>query len=833
MLRRQPTAVALTAEDIEHFKELLSHLQEQKNKKKERQDAIAVEDCDPDDIFMGKSLLLSERKRRRETEARLGLASEEQQQQAGESSSTYIIQPRFGHSAVLVNDSIYFYGGDSSVSSAIKNTSEWLSELSILPIHSPYSLTDPPWKPASGPQDSIGGPSVYSHIAFMGGTNSGNMIVIGGVMPQTERYTTDEEPTAYSYDCDLGRWNSFSLPSGNHLNRQGAASTPTEHGIAYIWGGKRAVTISSSSPPPPPTTTTTSSNITRPALSASMYRFDSTWPANSTVITPAGLSPPLRYAHTQTLISDHKIVVLGGFDSATGDPIPLSDIWVYDIRLSVWSQINAKLDVEKKPGARSSHSQVLMSDGFSILVYGGYDGYHVYNDVAVLDTRTWTWTVKNTNAAVQGRADHTGNENEKRLGSVHVYWYINMIDKATLVGSNMIVAFGFTGVSTALTVMADIEVLDVITWSWTSVYTPSPGYNTGGIGTRPNGGIGDTNASGNANGPGSPSIAIVAGAVTGGLVVFLLILVAFYLLNNYHQRQRNQTKDGRARGDNDSECSDTSSAYTIAPPPPPAQPQPQPAFRPPPQPIMYPTHGVKSQEMLEIKFRDPPSSTEPFEYCQSTSRRPSNQVPHPLQINTSNLPTRSDTIGTATTVNSSVLLVPSPWTPIQTKPYKEHDQDIIPSPSSTTTFGFNNFNNHAERGDSSSSSDWAIRRAASTPTQHHYQQAPMQSIASNISKPDDRFYPPNALRRAATVSELTKKSSSSSMATLSNSTSAVQRSSSTREPPRQPSHQDDDEDDALFDRQEFILQSDEVAKVEEEQQQQDEEENEEAHPRSI
>lgn len=37
--------------------------------------------------------------------------------------------------------------------------------------------------------------------------------------------------------------------------------------------------------------------------------------------------------------------------------------------------------------------------------YGGYDGYHVYNDVAVLDTRTWKWTVKNTNAALQGRAD--------------------------------------------------------------------------------------------------------------------------------------------------------------------------------------------------------------------------------------------------------------------------------------------------------------------------------------------------------------------------------------------------------------------------------------------
>ncbi|KAL7321768.1 hypothetical protein PS15m_001502 [Mucor circinelloides] len=373
----------------------------------------------------------------------------------------------------------------------------------------------------------------------------------------------------------------------------------------------------------------------------------------------------------------------------------------------------------------------------------------------------------------------------------------------------MIVAFGFTGVSTALTVMADIEVLDVITWSWTSVYTPSPGYNTGGIGGKPNGGLVGNDKSSNSNGPSSPSIAIVAGAVTGGLVVFLLILVAFYLLNNYHQKQRNQTKDGQTRGDNDSECSDTSSAYTIA------QLPPQHTSRPSPQPIMYPQHGVKSQEMLEIKFRDPPSSTEPFEYYPSTSRRPSNQVPHPLQINTSNLPTRSDTIGTATTVNSSVLLVPSPWTPIQTKPYKEHDQEIIPSPSSTTTFGFNF--NHVERGDSSSSSaDWAIRRAASTPTQHHYQyqQAPMQSIASNISKPDDRFYPPNALRRAATVCELMKKSSSSSMATLSN-TPAIKRSSSTREPHQHS--QEDDDDDALFDRQEFILQSDEVAKVEQQE----------------
>lgn len=124
--------------------------------------------------------------------------------------------------------SIYYYGGDSSVS----NVSVWSSELSILPIFSTYSVTEPPWKPASGPQNVIGGPSVSSHVSF---SSNNNMIVIGGVMPLKERYNlTDEEPLAYSYNYELGRWNSFSLPSGNHLNRQGAASTTTETGLTFV-----------------------------------------------------------------------------------------------------------------------------------------------------------------------------------------------------------------------------------------------------------------------------------------------------------------------------------------------------------------------------------------------------------------------------------------------------------------------------------------------------------------------------------------------------------------------------------------------------------------------
>ncbi|KAI8096488.1 uncharacterized protein BX664DRAFT_60239 [Halteromyces radiatus] len=95
----------------------------------------------------------------------------------------------------------------------------------------------------------------------------------------------------------------------------------------------------------------------------------------------------------------------------------------------------------------------------------------------------------------------------------------------------MIVAFGFTGVSTSLTVMSDVEVLDITTWSWTSYYVPSLGYP----------GNGDNhNIGGDGNQltlSGTPSMAIVAGAVTGGLVVFVLIIVALYIFN-FHQKER-------------------------------------------------------------------------------------------------------------------------------------------------------------------------------------------------------------------------------------------------------------------------------------------------------
>ncbi|KAG1225938.1 hypothetical protein G6F68_019830 [Rhizopus microsporus] len=86
----------------------------------------------------------------------------------------------------------------------------------------------------------------------------------------------------------------------------------------------------------------------------------------------------------------------------------------------------------------------------------------------------------------------------------------------------MVVAFGFTAVSNTLTVMSDIEVLDINTWSWTSVYTPASLIDE----------ISEKKPRDDAGS--SPSIAIIAGAVTGGVVVFILNNVNYIFSDHLH-----------------------------------------------------------------------------------------------------------------------------------------------------------------------------------------------------------------------------------------------------------------------------------------------------------
>ncbi|KAI9027359.1 hypothetical protein CLU79DRAFT_741537 [Phycomyces nitens] len=110
-----------------------------------------------------------------------------------------------------------------------------------------------------------------------------------------------------------------------------------------------------------------------------------------------------------------------------------------------------------------------------------------------------------------------------------------------MVGTNMIVAFGFTGVATALSVMSDVEVLDTNTWSWTSTYSPSFDF----LANDPS----HSNESNNTiqhSGNTPTSFGTITGAVISSLAVFLLLLTGIYMFNR-HRKRRGSSRPGHER----------------------------------------------------------------------------------------------------------------------------------------------------------------------------------------------------------------------------------------------------------------------------------------------
>ncbi|KAG2177013.1 hypothetical protein INT43_007667 [Umbelopsis isabellina] len=416
--------------------------------------------------------------------------------------SAYTAVGRYGHSAVLMNNSIYFYGGDSSITASTR-TPLWLSDLAVLNLSTSFALQQPKWSAVSGTQSIIGGPSVYYQVGFSGTNNSDNMFVAGGITPAVAH---DNNEPVYLYNVARRQWKTLDVPNKEMLHKQGAAVSVTSGGLAYLWGGKNTTGDIQLL-----TTFKRQESAPLPVGSNLMYCLNTINPNESMLISLSGsVAPQLRYAHSQTLLDDNRIVVLGGFDGMSGTATSLADIWIYEIDTNTWSNIPATLSADGRPAARSSHSAVLMPDGISIVIYGGYDGYNVFNDVAVLNTTSWAWEVKSTTANVQGRADVT-----------------------TLIGTNMIVAFGFTGVSTSLSILSDIENLDVETWSWRSAYNTSEDLARKASN--------DVIANG-------PSTAVIMGAVGGLAGLFCILLLALHICNRRNRRKSHNDDDAESMG---------------------------------------------------------------------------------------------------------------------------------------------------------------------------------------------------------------------------------------------------------------------------------------------
>ncbi|CAG8555826.1 14669_t:CDS:2 [Acaulospora morrowiae] len=442
----------------------------------------------------------------------------------------FAVTPRWGHTATLVNNTIYFLGGKS-------NIDLFITDFLALDVSTGFSVSSPPWLSLN----FTDAPPLSGHTATPGGANNSKIIVFGGsLIDSVYNFSTvvGSLPKLYTYDPSNDSWlvptisTGITFPNGPPRRYQHSAVTlgvqtnskwivnitdganneqdimnSNMNGKMILYGGY--VDASTGSP-------------TANALS-DFWGLD-TIDMDGWIGYPMSNNSPGRlYKHTASVINETKMVILGGIGE--DGVMRMDTVYVYDFVESVWSIHSAAGQV---PAPRRDHSAVVFES--SLIIYGGADlnGTTIYGDVAKLNTSTWKWSAQPTINTPLGRFQHT----------------------ATLVGINMIVGFGKTNVNSS-TADKNIYIFNILNWTWVDTYIPTTLVNHYHI--KPS------------SSSSSISRDMIIGIAVGGSVILLLLLMALiYCLNRRYKifgfpcfgTQENSPPQSPPNGDSDLERND-------------------------------------------------------------------------------------------------------------------------------------------------------------------------------------------------------------------------------------------------------------------------------------
>ncbi|XP_072313840.1 uncharacterized protein [Eucyclogobius newberryi] len=122
--------------------------------------------------------------------------------------------------------------------------------------------------------------------------------------------------------------------------------------------------------------------------------------------------PSRRWNHTMCLTDPDTAVLIGG---ETPHQNYCEDIlWKLELENDFWFPINSSAHVPVPPGARGS-SATYDPDSKSIFVYGGLREGLSYNELYILNTLTWKWTLVKTKGNVPTLAYHSAAFYKKEL----------------------------------------------------------------------------------------------------------------------------------------------------------------------------------------------------------------------------------------------------------------------------------------------------------------------------------------------------------------------------------------------------------------------------------
>ncbi|KAI7868837.1 hypothetical protein BDF14DRAFT_1788236 [Spinellus fusiger] len=322
--------------------------------------------------------------------------------------------PFMGGGAVTQrNNSLVLFGGENAVSN-------YLSDLYLL-TQTPSSYT---WQTI--PQNNPPPGNIYGQATLSGDEDT--LLLIGGMTASTAYKYLPMQMYQYSFrNTSWLPWQgntnlNTTLPTPPNRMRFSATAGPNNK--VYICGG--AINMNS--------------------ILADMWVLDSL----SMTFTPL---PPLnapRYAHSASLLSNGKLVILGGIVITPTNETRLASmnmISIYDTTSNTWALQATNHDENGLfASPRTMHTAVVTQDD-KIILFGGDNGAgqrtkQFLNSISILDTKTWTWSSPSIKGIPPSRRSYAAG---------------GILDKKRLT-----VAFG----SALNTYYSDINLLDMDEMSW-------------------------------------------------------------------------------------------------------------------------------------------------------------------------------------------------------------------------------------------------------------------------------------------------------------------------------------------------------------------------------
>ncbi|GBC05232.1 hypothetical protein RclHR1_06110006 [Rhizophagus clarus] len=340
---------------------------------------------------------------------------------------------RVGHSTVLIDSKLYFFGG-------IKIDSYCSDEIFYLDVSKSFDIDSPPWKKLID-YTKIPFASASAAMSLVNINGKSTVYLFGGEMQDINTDKDLSDSNVHTFDPKTFKWETVSVKGvkGNgkipekRKNINGVYDD--DNGKLYIFSGL---------------------SFHKQDIVNEMLIFDtvnSMWSYGSTKNMPIG-----RIGYSATLLKNGVIAHIGGVLENEKN-IRINNIDLYDTTRDTWSLMIAN---NTSPiDDRSFHSAVLVYNE-TIIVYGGTKSKttskKVNPDVIVLNTqkKPFEWTVPHV----------TKNINHINSTSGHT---------ANLIGDYMIIAFG--NITTAShqhhkEYNSDIYIMDIRNYTWVHKFEP-------------------------------------------------------------------------------------------------------------------------------------------------------------------------------------------------------------------------------------------------------------------------------------------------------------------------------------------------------------------------